>query len=215
MTTQEQVLVSAAAGLFGVVLGVVLTFKLQAREAEKQERARRVRCVKHSIVAVTSQFNGLTNLWIDFLADFEKLPDRHREITMIGDHADHPFIDIDSLRFLIDIDQPGLLLEFELHNNDYQQVVGIVDHRNKCMEIMQQVCVQAGRNDQGELMLEVPEEHDIKIKMVTDSLYEATEKSIQSCRSTVGELQELLSTIDPKTRPLKVELPDINKAHVR
>lgn len=212
MTTFEATYVSVLAGLLGVILGSFVAWLLQRQEIKNRVTQERISQLRFAQVIIAAQHNSMCGLWNQFLAEHENNPDRHREITTVGDYVDHLLIDIAALGFLVDVDEPTLILDLNMSNADFQLAVGCLGFRNNCLdEAMKLSVIRATKDDDADPRLLVPAENDHLLRMVTDNLYNAVRTSLATCELADRSVCDALKRRFRKVKPIKSTFPTIGE----
>lgn len=209
MNITPEAILGTLSGLIGVFVGAFLTWKLQRSEAEKQLHRQRIQAFRKCMVAVASQRNMLLNLWAQFLNEHSTDDDRHLKIKTIGDYSNHRLVDIESMSFLIDLNEPQLFIELDLHNGKYEMVRGGIQFRNHCMEQLMAVAKPVSSQETGKIEFDVPVEQNFRLLEVTNNLYESFHDAHKSSQRMFSELGVALYRYDPKARPIKAEFPSL------
>ncbi|XAL98259.1 hypothetical protein OT109_11680 [Phycisphaeraceae bacterium D3-23] len=210
MSTFEATYVSVLAGLLGALLGAFVAWLLQLQEKKHRARKEQINQLRFAQVVIAAQHNAMCGLWNQFLAAHEQDPNRHREITTVGDYVEHLFINVSALGFLVEMDEPTLILDLNMANADFQLAVGCLAFRNNCLdEAMKISVISASSGGDLDTSLFVPAENDHLIKIVTNNLYQSVITAMATCEKANQCICDAMKRRYKNAKPIESTFPKL------
>lgn len=182
----------------GAFFGAWAAFQFQKSWEKSKQLAYDLRSGKRAQFALMSQFQALILLRKQHLNDLKDDPERHIKLHPITSKLDVQKVDINSLLFILDTNDPNLLNEVMVSQHSYEIYAELIEYRNTFHSNFQQRLSQIGDSALDEGTNKILED-------LTNNLYEIVEHSINLNQDASERLGDFLTNyIKFKTRIKKL-----------
>ena len=110
--------------------GAWAAFQFQKSWEKSKQLTHDLRSGKRAQFALISQFQALKNLNKQYLSDLRDDPDRYLKLHPLTVHLEFQKVDLDSLLYVLDADNPDLLNEIMIAQQNFQTAMGVLEQRN-------------------------------------------------------------------------------------
>lgn len=165
--------------------GAWAAFQFQKRWEQTKQLTQDLRSGKRAQFALASQFQALNNLNNQYLSEHRDDPDRYLNLHPLTVHLEFQKVDIDSLLFVLDTDNPDLLNEIMLAQNNFQTAMGVLEQRNNYHSNFQHKAAQIGD-------AALDKATDAILRDMTDHLYGIFEDALRLNKEAGNKLGNFL-----------------------
>ncbi len=178
-------------------VGAWAAFRLQTKKDEAKEEERKFLAGKRAQFVLLTKYNTLLLFQTEYLEKYKD--DQNRSITLPATpiNIKQPTLDLEGLLFILNSDDPNLLLEVVIADQLFQ---GVVNHANdrSAMHIRFQ------ENQTNHAVVNA-------LQQMTDELYYIIDNAIQDIEKTFNNLREFLQKRFPNRSPLGLSKSDAGK----
>src|SRR6266568_4406955 len=181
-------------------VGAWAAFRLQTRREDAALRAGRAAALREAQFALVAQASVLQGLERNYLAKWRNDPNRDVRLKGIANHQEIPAVNLASLGFLLESDDPDLpnvLLDCQ---NKCNTALGILEDRfEEVRRFLRKLEAVRGERAVGQIVTADEVRHDVgpeisgALRALTDELYGAVDRAIATNDAAFGKLEQQLA----------------------
>lgn len=152
--------------------GAWAAFQFQKSWERSKQLTYDLRSGKRAQFSLLSQYQALKNLNKQYLSTLINDPDRHLKLHPLTVHLEFQKVDIESLLYILDTDNPDLLNEIMVAEQNFQTAMGVLEQRNNYHADFQLRAAKIGDAALDEATVAI-------LRDMTDQLYGTFEDSLR------------------------------------
>ena len=180
------------ASTLGAIAGSFSAYWLQRANENRREKQQKCDAIIRAQVALVSQLNTLSILWLNHLAPLEHVQGRESILRPILTVDFELLVDVDSLVFLVTRKTPAITQTIHLAQLGYKSARDTIRSRNQAISDLADTHQAKEVNAEGVATFHNADPRRIyEIKAATDAIYRSVPNAITRCKAAVEELRKI------------------------